>query len=171
MLRSLTQTITAGVLALAGITASAASSNIAFVDMRTVIEGSKHFAQMQQDMQNKLGDKHKELILAQKNIDSERDSLGKQKAVMASSTYNKRTAELKTKQTKLDEKQRQFQEEVMKLQEQSMKSLFTAVKDASKEVATKKGYSIVLQGEPLYIASGGDITEQVKVLVEKKKLK
>ena len=58
-----------------------ASNNIAYVDMRNVIEGSKHFAQMQNDMQKKLGAKHEELVLAQKNFTTEQESLEKQKLI------------------------------------------------------------------------------------------
>ena len=147
-----------------------ASNNIAYVDMRNVIEGSKHFAQMQNDMQKKLGAKHEELVLAQKNFTTEQESLEKQKTVMASSTYKKKQGQLQEKKMKLAEQERAFQEEAMKMQDESMKKLYAAVKDATKEVAKKKGFDVVLQGEPLYIASNNDITAPVKKIVESKKL-
>ena len=157
-------------LALSCLTAAAAKPTVAFVDMRTVIEGSKHFAQMQQEMQKSLGPKHQELMLAQKEMDTEQEALAKQKTVMATATYKKKQEALTTKQTKLAERERAFQDEVMKMQDESMKKLYAAVKDAAKEVATRQGFDVVLQGEPLYIANNGDITTQVKTLVEKKKI-
>ena len=149
---------------------AAAKASVAYVDMRTVIEGSKHFAQMQQDMQKTLGPKHQELLAAQKEMESEQETLTKQKAVMASATFKKKQDVLSAKQTKLAERERAFQDEVMKMQDASMKKLYGAVKDAAKEIATQKGFDVVLQGEPLYIANNGDITSQVKSLVEKKKI-
>ena len=68
------------------------------------------------------------------------------------------------------EKERAFQEEVIKLQDQSMKKLYTLVKDATKKVAQKNGFEIVLQGEALYITEKYDITKEVKKAVEESKL-
>lgn len=155
---------------LASLSAHASGNSIAYVDMRNVIEGSKHFAEMQNDMQKKLGTKHEELILAQKNFNSEQESLEKQKAVMASSTYKKKQGQLQEKKVKLAEQERAFQEQAMKMQDESMKKLYAAVKDATKEVAKKRGFDVVLQGEPLYIANNNDITASVKKIVESKKL-
>tara|TARA_B100001989_G_C24522847_1_gene456873 strand:- start:271 stop:786 length:516 start_codon:yes stop_codon:yes gene_type:complete len=143
---------------------------VAVVDVRSVVEGSKHFTGMQADMQKKLGPKHEELVLAQKNLSKQQEELDKSKQVMAAATYNKKKQELDKKFTAHAEKERAFQEEVMKLQDQSMKKLYGLVKDATKTVAKKQGFNIVLQGEALYVTDQYDITKEVKRAVENSKL-
>ena len=89
---------------------------------------------------------------------------------MASATFNKKKQELDKKLVTHSEKERSFQEEVMKLQDQSMKKLYSLVKDATKTVAKKNGFDIVLQGEALYVTPQYDITKDVKSAVESSKL-
>lgn len=146
------------------------TSTVAVVDVRSVVEGSKHFTSMQADMQKKLGPKHEELVLAQKNLSKQQEELDKSKQVMATATYNKKKQELDKKLAAHAEKERAFQEEVMKLQDQSMKKLYSLVKDATKTIAQKQGFKIVLQGEALYVADQYDITKEVKRAVENSKL-
>lgn len=149
---------------------AAAGGNVAVVDIRSVVEGSKHFDAMQKSMQKKLGDKHQELIIQQKKLAEEQSALEKSKAVTASATYSKKQADLEKKQEKLAESERAFQEQVMKLQDESMKKLYNLVKSASTKIATAKGFEIVLQAEPLYVKSQYDITKEVKTAVENSKL-
>ena len=157
---------------LASMVPSFANQNgtVAIVDVRSVVEGSKHFMALQQDMQKKLGNKHEELVLAQKELTTQLVELEKSKKVMAAATYSKKSKAPEAKLTEHAAKERAFQEEVMKLQEQSMKKLYKLVKDATKKVAEKNKFDIVLQGEALYAKPQFDITSEVKKSVENSKL-
>lgn len=157
----------ASVSVLAGF-GSSSSSNVAVVDMRSVVEGSKHFAQMQADMQKSLGKKHEELMASRNELTKEQDALKKQKAVMAAATFKKKQDALDAKQKTLAEKERSFQEEVMKTQDESMKKLYSAVKTATEKIAKKNGFELVIQGEPLYVTAKYDITSAVKKELEGK---
>ena len=169
---ALKSAVLASLLMTTGLTASAqqASGKVAIVDVRSVVEGSKHFTNMQADMQKKLGTKHEELVLAQKELAKQQEELSKSKQVTATATYNSKKQALDKKLAAHAEKERAFQEEVMKLQDQSMKKLYSLVKDATKSVATKQGFDIVLQGEALYVTPQYDITKEVKRAVENSKL-
>ena len=56
---ALKSALLASLLMATGLTASAQSESgkVAIVDVRSVVEGSKHFTNMQADMQKKLGTK------------------------------------------------------------------------------------------------------------------
>lgn len=148
---------------------SAYAGGVAVVDMRSVVEGSKHFAQMQADMQKNLGTKHEELMSSRNDLNKEQENLKKQKSVMAANDFKKKQDELTKKQAKLGERERAFQEEVMKTQDDSMKKLYAAVRTATEKVAKKNGFDLVLQGEPLFAVTKFDITSSVKKELESKK--
>ena len=165
-------TLIAGAMLVSGLSAIAGQpkSNVAVVDVRSVVEGSKHFTQMQTSMQKKLGARHEELVLARKDLTKQQEELKKSKQVMATATFKKKQAEIDKNQKQLAEKEGAFQEEVMKLQDQSMKKLYALVKESTKKIAQKQGFEIVLQGEALYAAGNYDITKEVKKTVEDSKL-
>ena len=147
---------------------SGSSGKVAVVDMRSVVEGSKHFAQMQANMQKNLGAKHEELMLARTELTKEQEALKKQKAVMAAATFKKKQEAMDKKQTKLAERERAFQEEVMKTQDESMKKLYTAVKASTEKIAKKNGFDLVIQAEPLFSTAKNDLTSSVKKDLESK---
>ena len=165
-------TVLSSLIVFSGLSAVAAPKNIvAVVDVRAVVEGTKHFTEMQAKMQETLGAKHEELVLAQKNLGEERATLEKSKKVTAEATCKAKLADLDKKQSDLAGRERTFQEEVMKMQEESMQKLYAVVKASTKKVAQEQGFEIVLQGEALYVSNDKyDLTTKVKKAVENSKL-
>lgn len=137
------------------------ADKIAFVDGAKIIE--KYEPQIDTKLQKEFKDQQDKIVALQKKLVDQNDKYKRDSATMSPD-------QVKTLQTSFEKDQTEFQRLSSELSQkrnaranEELEKLLAMVRDASSQVATKGGYSIVLQrGAALYVKNASsDITDQV----------
>ena len=147
---------------------AAATDKIAFVDGAKII--SKYEPQIDGKLQKEFKDQQDKLMTLQKQLVDQSDKYKRDSATMSPDEVKTLQASFEKNQADFQKMSNDFNQKRSARANEELEKLLAQVRDASSSVATKDGYTIVLQrGAALYVKNASaDITDKVLAMVQYK---
>ena len=145
-----------------------AEFNIAVIDMKNVVENSKQMTSMKDKLQAKFSPKHDELVNEGKALAKKFEDFEKEKPVLSQKKAKEMETSLQKEQQELVAKESKFRQDLYAEQESSMKAIVNSVKQASENIAKKKGFAMVIDSSSTtFVQDKYNITKEVSKLLDK----
>lgn len=145
----------------------AVETRMATIDMKKVVESSSHMEDLRKSISEEFTGKRDAIVKEQESLKKAIASFKKNQVTMKKSSKEKAEKKLLTRQETLAKKERSFQTDLYQKQEQGYKAIMDKVKGATKAVAEKEGYSIIIPSSEALYSSLEDITERVQSALSK----
>ena len=144
------------------------TSNIAVVDMHTLLEKSPQVETMRTDLEKQFASEHDSLAKAQESLQAKAKKLDTDSSVMTKTALDKAKSDLSTEQQSLQARQMKFQQAVYAAQDKAMQKILDKVTSIVASIAKSKHFDLVVpKNSTIYAVEGSDITTMVQAQLTK----
>lgn len=140
--------------------AAQAQTKIATIRAAELVQSSPQFKAGQAQMKSEFDRRKSELEAEAKKLGEDLQKFKREGDVMTAEARSKMEKDLNTRKIDFEYKQRQLGEDFQKRDRELTESMMSKIKETIVAVAKEKGADVVLQ-DPVYVAPGIDITEEV----------
>lgn len=141
-------------------TAAALTPKIAVIHSAQLVQQSPQFAAAQKQMKQEFQHRKESLEKKQKKLGQDIQAFQKNADVMTPDDRVKKQNELMTQRNDLKYQAAKFKRDFQQRDKQLSQNLMKQIKSVIEQVAKSGGYNLVLE-DPVYAASGYDITDKV----------
>ena len=135
---------------------------MATMDTRSLVESSDDMTTLRDSITKNFTAKREEIVKSHEKLKDDIAAFQKNMKTMKKATKEKKEKALMARQQKLAGQEREFQADLYKAQDSGMKKIMDKVKRATKVVAEKSGYSVILPNNDAMYSNCTDVTDQVK---------
>ena len=144
------------------------ASNIAVVDMHTLLEKSPQVETMRTDLEKQFASEHDSLAKAQESLQAKAKKLDADSSVMTKTALDKAKSDLSSEQQSLQARQMKFQQAVYAAQDKAMQKILDKVTSIVASIAKSKHFDLVVpKNSTIYAVEGSDITTMVQAQLTK----
>lgn len=151
--------------------ATAAAASIGYVDMQQVLEQSRLGKRVQEQLRQEFEPRAREFAEEEKQIQSLRQSLERDKALMSRDQAAKKEKEIQARIEDYQKKTLPLQQELMKVQQEKGREIIAPAREAVTAVAKKKKLGMVVERSlagMLYLDDALNLTAEVIVELDAK---
>lgn len=153
-----------------GLSAQAAESKVAFVDMQKAIQSTKAGKKAKESLDTEYQKRKKDLDKKKADIEKMGQDLEKKKAVLSEEVLGRKQMELQEEMMKFQKVVAENQLEIQKREKELVEPILEKLRSAIEKVAKEQKISMVFEKGPqniLYADKDSDITDAVIAAFEK----
>ena len=142
-------------------TSARAEVKIGFVDVEKLSESAPQIRSAQMKMDAEFGNREKQIISLQREIEALEEALARDGAVMSDTERSKKEREILGKRRDGKRVQDEFRDDINIRRNEILRKVNTEIGKAIEEYAKKNGYDLILAQGVMYSSKKVDITEAV----------
>ena len=144
-----------------------------FVDMQRLIDESIVGKAAKNDVEAEARKRQSELLGQQRELEKAQAELTKQRGVLSPTAFEERVESLKKRQRDFERTAQDFQEELSRKSQAAVGKIVKEIQAVVEEFSVSHGFGLVLERDVrsvLYVRPEFDISEQIVVILNEKKL-
>jgi outer membrane protein len=147
--------------------AHAAETKIGFVRIRDVLTTTNAGKKARTDFEAAVKAKQDAIKKEDENLEKQREAFEKKSGALSEAARAKQGKELQEKYMAQEQQKQMARVEFQRKEQEMIEPIIRRVKDASKEIANKKGYSAVLELNDMLVLYSNESDDFTKEVIEK----